>query len=54
MKSESRSDVLLERQDGGIRIASVADELQDVFKITKLNKLIGMHDTVDKAVASLG
>jgi anti-anti-sigma factor len=44
---------VIERQDGKICLCRVHDDLYGVFKITKLHKLLGIHDTVEKAVAKV-
>ena len=44
---------VIDRQGGRICIANVHDDLMKVFKITKLHKLMKIHDSTDDAVESL-
>lgn len=44
---------VVDKMDGTICIANVDDNLTQVFKITKLHKLMKMHDDTDKAIKSL-
>ena len=42
------------KHNGRICIANVSDDLMMVFKLTKLHKLIKIHNSTEKAVKSLG
>lgn len=42
-----------DKQGGKICLANVRDELVQVFKLTKLHKVLGLHDSTDKAISSL-
>ena len=44
----------IEAAGGQARLAAVNPKIDDLFRITKLNRVIGIHPTVDDAVASLG
>jgi anti-sigma B factor antagonist len=45
---------VVEKRGGKVCLAHVRPELQQVFKITKLHKILKIHDDSAKAVASLG
>ncbi|UCD75026.1 MAG: STAS domain-containing protein [Phycisphaerales bacterium] len=42
-----------DRQGGRICLANVRDDLVQVFKLTKLHKVLKIHGSIDKAVKSL-
>ncbi len=46
--------VAVEKKGGGLCMANVGDDLQSIFKMTSLDKLIPIHDSTAKAVSSLG
>ena len=41
---------VVSKRGGQLRLSNVDPNVRDVFKITKLHKLIGIHDTTDEAV----
>jgi anti-sigma B factor antagonist len=44
----------IESAGGQVRLAAVNAKIDDLFRVTKLNRVIGMHPSVDEAIASLG
>ncbi len=42
-----------EKRNGKVAIANVSRDIMEVFKLTKLHKLINIHNDTDKAVSSL-
>jgi len=44
---------VVEKRDGKVAIANVSRDIMEVFKLTKLHKLIKIHDDTGKAVSSL-
>ena len=40
---------IAKENDGYIRVAGVQPLVADVFRVTKLDKLVGMYDTVEEA-----
>jgi anti-anti-sigma factor len=46
--------VIVDRQGGKIALSNVREELRKVFRITKLNKLLKIHDSTQQAIADLG
>ena len=46
--------VVVDKQGGKIALANVREELRKVFKITKLNRLLKIHDGTQQAIAALG
>ena len=42
----------IRRKDGQLRLANIDPQIQEVFVITKLNKLFQIHDSTDGALAS--
>jgi anti-sigma B factor antagonist len=45
--------VVVERKGGKMGIANVAPEIRQVFKMTKLHKVLNLQDTTEKAVRSV-
>jgi anti-sigma B factor antagonist len=43
----------IESTGGALRLANVRDELQEIFKLTKLHKVLTIKESVDAAAASL-
>ena len=46
--------VSVSHRDGGLRLANVNHDLRKIFKLTKLHKVLRIHDTVEEAVESMG
>jgi anti-anti-sigma factor len=44
---------VVDKQNGKICIANVRDEILKVFKLTKLNKMLKIHDNTEKAIKSV-
>jgi anti-sigma B factor antagonist len=44
---------VVEKQGGAICLANVSDDIMQIFKITKLHKLMKIHKSTDKAIESL-
>ena len=44
---------VVEKKDGRICLANVRDDIRKVFKITKLDKMLKIHNSAEKAVGSL-
>ncbi|MDY7109809.1 MAG: STAS domain-containing protein, partial [Planctomycetota bacterium] len=45
--------VIVEKQGGAMCLANVREEIRQVFKLTKLDRLLKIHDGTQKAVADL-
>ena len=45
--------VIVDRQGGKIALANVREDLRKVFKITKLDRLMKIHDGTQQAIAAL-
>lgn len=45
--------VVVEKKGGGIGMANINTDLLSIFKMTRLDRLIKIHDSTDKAVSSL-
>ena len=46
--------VSVSHRDGGLRLANVSDDLTKIFKMTKLHKVLRIHESVEEAVESMG
>ena len=46
--------VAVDKKGGGLAMAHVGADLRSIFKMTRLDKLIPIHDNTAKAVSSLG
>ena len=46
--------VIVDKQGGKIALANVREELRKVFRITKLDRLMKIHDGTQQAIAALG
>lgn len=42
----------LRQKDGQLRLCTIDPQIHEVFKITKLDKLFQIHETVDEATSS--
>ena len=45
---------VIDNMDGHMRVANVAADLQAIFKMTRLDVTLHLHETIDAAVESLG
>jgi anti-anti-sigma factor len=45
--------VVVDKMKGGICIGNVDDSIKDVFRVTKLHKVLKIHDDTDSAIRSL-
>ena len=44
---------VIERMDGQMRVANVAKDLREIFKMTRLDVTLHVHESVDAALESL-
>lgn len=42
----------VQEQEGSLRLANINRQIYQVFKITRLNKVLDIHDTADDALAA--
>ena len=45
--------IVVQQKGGGLGIANVSKDLTSIFKMTNLDKLVGMYATTEKAIGSL-
>jgi len=45
--------VIVEKNGGQIRIANVADNLMDIFKMTRIDRVVKMHGSTAEAVEAM-
>ena len=46
--------VIVDKQGGELRVCNIAKHLQEIFKMTRLTRVMKICDTADDAVASMG
>ena len=45
---------VIDNMDGQMRVANVAADLRAIFKMTRLDVTLHLHESIDAAVESLG
>ena len=48
----TKSNKVIIQQNGQLRVADVAEHLTDIFRMTKLDKVLTICDSAEAAVAS--